>query len=426
MTEAPAVMYTEAGTDLAPSDRVAASLDLRVKAAAAAAGNEAALGANPLLTRSLCGGLPGAALLFDTLGRRDGRGGWRELAVDCLMRAMARVPGDRSCLVGGLAAGATGLAFCITQAGLAAQPPFLEFVTGVDQMLLDGVGDDGQPYELLTGLVGTGIYALERLPDPAAVELLEAILERLEASYVEFDDGVAWITPPERLSSALRTAADAVVDLGMAHGVAGIVVLLSGCVRHGIAPARSTALLRDAAGWLAQRELPATAPIRFPAWFAPGCPAVAQRMAWCYGDLGVTIALGEAAAALADVGLDTAVRRLAGGIADCGADRAGVESLTLCHGGAGMLHGLSRLQPWLPPAVATAARWRWGEWVSAQAATTAATDAGDPAAALGLLEGGVGVALALHGLLRGKEPAWDRALGMSVRPRLPTATGAAG
>jgi hypothetical protein len=413
-------MSTGTGIDLAPSDRVTAALDLYVKAAGVAARNEAALGATPLLARSLCGGLPGAALLFDALGRR-------ELAVDCLRRAMARVPGDRSCLVGGLAAGATGLAFCITQAGLAAQPPFLEFVTSVDQMLLDAVGDDGQPYELLTGLVGTGIYALERLPDPAAVELLEAILERLEASYVEFDDGVAWISPPERLSSALRSAAaDGVVDLGMAHGVAGIVVLLSGCVRHGIAPARSAALLRDAAAWLARRELPAMAPIRFPAWFAPGRPAVAQRLAWCYGDLGVTIALGEAAAALADVGLDTAVRRLAGGIADCGADRAGVESLTLCHGGAGMLHGLARLQQWLPPAVATAARWRWGEWVSARAATTAGTDAGDPAAALGLLEGGVGVALALHGLLRGEEPAWDRALGMSVRPRLPTATGAAG
>jgi hypothetical protein len=417
-------MSTASSTDLATSDRVTAALDLYGKAAAVAARNEAALGATPLLARSLCGGLPGAALLFDALGRRDGRGGWCELAIDCLKRAMARVPGDRFGLVGGLAAGATGLAFCITQAGLAAQQPFADFIARVDQMLLDDVGDDGQPYELLTGLVGTGIYALERLPDRAAVELLEAILERLEASYVEFDDGVAWITPPERLSPALRTATDVVVDLGMAHGVAGIVVLLSGCVRHGIAPARSAALLRDAAGWLAQRELPAPAPIRFPAWFAPCRPAVAQRMAWCYGDLGVTIALGEAAAALADAGLDTAVRRLAGGIADCGADRAGVELLTLCHGGAGMLHGLSRLQRWLPPAVATAARWRWGEWVSARAATTVGTDAGDPAAALGLLEGGVGVALALHGLLSGEEPAWDRALGMSVRSPLPTATSA--
>src|SRR5688572_10366752 len=57
------------------------------------------------------------------------------------------------------------------------------------------VGD----YDLISGLVGFGVYAVERIPRPSAVRCLEAIVDRLEETAESNGQGTTWFTPPEAL-----------------------------------------------------------------------------------------------------------------------------------------------------------------------------------------------------------------------------------
>src|SRR3954454_10859899 len=54
-------------------------------------------------------------------------------------------------------------------------------------------------YDLIGGLAGLGVYALERLPRPSAAALLEQIVDRLAELADILDEGTAWFTPVERL-----------------------------------------------------------------------------------------------------------------------------------------------------------------------------------------------------------------------------------
>ena len=105
-------------------------------------------------------------------------------------------------------------------------------------------------------MVGLGIYALERLPRPAARQCLERVVDRL-AELAERRDGLAaWFSPPERLASFLRDAyPDGLYNLGASHGVAGIVTLLAAACRAGASAALAGPLLEGAVVWLLARRL---------------------------------------------------------------------------------------------------------------------------------------------------------------------------
>ena len=52
-------------------------------------------------------------------------------------------------------------------------------------------------YDLLTGLVGYGIYAIERLPRPCATECLALVVDRLAEAAVHGETGISWRWKPE-------------------------------------------------------------------------------------------------------------------------------------------------------------------------------------------------------------------------------------
>jgi lantibiotic biosynthesis protein len=372
--------------------------------------------AGPAIGASLFGGLPGCALLFDRAAHQLQSSAYHDLADSCLERSLRCFSTTEPSIAGGLAGGAPGLAWCIEHLSFADRSPTAStFVEAVDRRLLEHL-DSGQdlPYELLTGLVGWGIYGLERLPHSMAEELLLAILERLEATYVEYTDGIAWPTSPAFMTAEQRRQAPSgYVDCGLAHGVAGIVVLLAGMVDNGIEAERAASLLRDTVAWLMGQELAGRQTGLFPAHVDPNLPASTTRVAWCYGDLGVANALAIAAHSLGDASLSASASRIAVAAAICTAEQAQVEDCTICHGGAGMLHGLLRLERLYPAAELRLGVEHWSTWLLDR--WQPGTIAQGAFAPLGLLEGDVGIGLALLTALFDNEPTWDRALGLSVR-----------
>jgi hypothetical protein len=215
--------------------------------------------------------------------------------------------------------------------------------------------------DLVSGLAGIGVYALER---PHAAALVDRVVDHLART------GPPWTTRrPD--------------DLGVAHGTPGIIGFL--------AATDATALRDDAAAWLLEREL------RCRDGFSTQAGGDRRaRTAWCYGDPGVAVMLVRAGH------LDDG-HRLARLAAERALEESGVTDAAVCHGAGGVAHVFARL-------------WQHTDDIAMHdAAVTWLRRALDLAPALedhSFLEGRAGLALVLHAAL-GHDPTWDRVLLLS-------------
>ncbi|HLL22777.1 MAG TPA: lanthionine synthetase LanC family protein [Kofleriaceae bacterium] len=320
----------------------------------------------------------------------------------------ARSAGDPLALYGGLAE------IGWTIAHLADDAHAAQICASIDDTLLRALRDGRGNYDLVNGLVGFGVYALER--GEHGHRLVSRVLDWLEATAEARGAGLAWHTPAAHLPSWQRAMApDGYWNLGLAHGIAGIIALCARCVAADIDAARARDLMRGAASYMLDVE-PAAAEGRFASWHSRGggTEGVRARLAWCYGDLGIAAAL--TAAARVDVRWREAAHDLA---RSCAMRTAppGVHDAALCHGTAGIAHIFARIAGAAEDAVlATAAR-RWLS-VTLELRTDHAYG-GFPAfdggtrgwrADASLVAGATGVALALHAMVSEVEPLWDRTL----------------
>jgi hypothetical protein len=290
-------------------------------------------------------------------------------------------------------------------------------------------GDQLIAHDHIDGLVGVGVYFLERWPRPAAVRALETLLRILAERAERHAAGSTWWTPPGRLPPSVRQRyPEGHYNLGLAHGVPGAVVFLARCRALGVDVPRAAGLLESSAAWLLSKRMPPGSTSVYGLHVLPGqgVEPTAARASWCYGDPGMAAALwqagrsaGQAAWCEEALTLMRAVARRPP--ADCDVSEPG-----LCHGAAGLGHLLNRgYQETGDPAVGRAAR-DWFERALAMrrpgsgvAGFHALAPGGPgtlvPVADPGLLNGAAGVALALLAAASEVEPAWDRALLLSGR-----------
>ena len=59
-------------------------------------------------------------------------------------------------------------------------------------------------YDLVSGLIGFGIYALEQLPRPLAIECLKQVIDRLDEIAERGPEGITWFTPADVLPDTQR------------------------------------------------------------------------------------------------------------------------------------------------------------------------------------------------------------------------------
>jgi hypothetical protein len=386
---------------------------------------------------SLAGGLAGIALFFSYLHFARPDRGHDDTAMELLERA---IEGTAELPVGaGLYGGFAGVAWT------------LEHLTG---RLFDPEGEDpgeeiaevlrgylaSSPwrgdYDLISGLVGFGAYALERLPRAGGRECLAEIVARLaENAEKRPEGGISWHTTAEQTGPYQReTYPEGYYNLGVAHGVPGVIGLLGDACAAGLpaaAASEARRLLGGACDWVLTQHLPPGAASRFPYNFAPGMEPSPSRLAWCYGDLGIAASLLAAARATPDPAWEAEALAVARHAALRPVDGAGVLDAGLCHGAAGVGHLFNRLyQASGDDALGAAARTWFGQalalrqpgegiggyraWLPLSADMTG--DLGwkdDP----GFLTGSAGVGLALLAATTEVAPDWDRVLLTAVPPR---------
>jgi lantibiotic modifying enzyme len=292
---------------------------------------------------SLADGGAGLALLFAELERGQPWRGHRAHAEQFIREAASAL--EEHPLPPGFYEGFSGIAWSIERLG-AMGVPSVEDLEEIDEALLGLVSR--QPwhahYDLITGLVGIGLYALERLPRPVAARCLEQIVNRLEERSSRTGPGISWWTPPEHLPPHQREVSqEGYFNLGAAHGMPTVVALLALIAREGVAERKARELSASGARWLLANALPDSPGARFPALVVPGIPAESCRSAWCYGDPGVALCLLVAARAVSDLELERVVLEIAREAAQRPAEHTGVRDAGLCHGAAGLGHIFNRL-----------------------------------------------------------------------------------
>jgi hypothetical protein len=331
----------------------------------------------------------------------------------------------------GLDRGAPAVAFTLHAAGRPGYAPALavldEHVTTltrhrlrrarerIDARLLPALRE----YDLIRGLTGIGAYLLHRHSSTrtSGAGLLREVLAYLVrlTEPLTIDDGVVvpgWWSgnaPNDRPSPDWPGGHG---NLGMAHGIAGPLALLSATLRRGITvPGHAKAIERICA-WLDQWQTGTGAHAWWPEMISRQEHALGfttqagpGRPSWCYGTPGLARAQQLAALALGDPRRQRhAELALAGGVTD-ERQLARLTDASLCHGWAGLLQTAWRVaadahnpgQFDLPQLLHRTQRFLHDH---------------EPTAAEGLLDGVAGTRLAIHTVTVGSAPVsgWDACL----------------
>lgn len=385
----------------------------------------------PALAASVAAGGAGQALFWSYLAQAGGGEECEERALACVegaVEALSTQPLGTMLFVG-----YPGVGWMVehlqgrllsTDEG---EDPGEELDEGVLQHLDRPAAADTE-YDLIAGLAGIGVYALERLPRPRAVECLERVVDRLAAAAEERPEGVAWRTPAGRLwGDLVELAPEGAFNVGVAHGSPAVAGVLAGACAAGIAVERARPLLDAAVAWLLAQKLEDRSLSTFPDFAGPGVPPRPARLAWCYGDTGIAAALYAAGRAVGEPAWQREALDIAVAAATRPSKAARIHDDCLCHGAAGLGHLFNRLYQASGDArLGDVARYwfghsldhrRPGEGVGGylyqayqkEEQTFRAIPAG------GFLEGSAGIGLALLGALSPVEPEWDRLLVASLR-----------
>ncbi len=364
---------------------------------------------------SLSTGAAGMAVCSAALARAAGDRRAGELADMRLDEAVAALGSAR--MAPSLFAGFTGIAWAAELVDRLLDEEDEDRNDEIDQALAGWIsrydGDD-LPYDLIHGLTGLGAYALARWPRPGAVRCLAGVVDQLGRRARHDEAGTCWWTSPALLQGPRRTQhPDGGVDLGVAHGIAGVIPLLARIRVLEPAIDQAGPLLDGAVRWLSAHVTDTPSDPVLPAFVPAGSRPGPSRTAWCYGSPGVSAALLLAA-------LDTgrpAWRELAVSLALESAgrplERTGVTDAGFCHGSAGVAHLFNRLSQLTGMSRFEDAARHWFEH-TLQACSVPLREGPSPASVpvpwqgAGVLEGAAGVALALLAACTDDEPVWDR------------------
>jgi lantibiotic modifying enzyme len=295
---------------------------------------------------SLASGHAGLAIAFAYFHRWRVDRGFGETSAQHLNLAidhLSLIP-----LMPGLHAGFSGIAWAAAHldrlAGRADETA--DAFESIDAALEDLLSAESwdRDYDLIGGLAGIGVYALERLPHPAARKCLAGVVEQLARLAETRPAGMSWRTPLHLIPEHRRAERpEGEFNLGLAHGAPGPIAVLAQAAAAGVAVENAADLVDRAVPWLLAQRLSDSPHARFGYDAGPGETRGPARSAWCYGDPGVAAALACAGRARGNSEWEGLAREIALDALDRSEPEMQVADAGLCHGWAGLLQIYNRL-----------------------------------------------------------------------------------
>jgi len=297
-----------------------------------------------------------------------------------------------------------------------------------------GVGHLGQPRVVIVRVIHRGTIRIELLRQP--VQLVVSVGDQLVLTVcfsgqvphrvVAVGSSTTWRTRPEILRYSDRTEyPSGYYNLGVAHGVPGIVHFLYQVTKTGIEPSKTSSLLNRTLAWLVSQADSSGSPLRFKAWVTTEGKSRNARPVWCYGDLGIAAVLLQIAEGSSNTSVNGLACRMLDTCLELPIEYYHVEDAGLCHGATGVAHIYNRTYQvrgdpryreaaldWYGRALAMFKRGTGvGGYSKCVMPEPNGTSVWEPWP--GFLDGSIGVALALLAAVTPVEPRWDRALLLS-------------
>ncbi len=353
-------------------------------------------------------------------------------------RAAEAMPG----LPLGLFSGLSGLAFAAWQLSRGGTR-YLRLLNSLDQAtcfraIAAAKGIRGRrgvsfaEFDAISGLSGVGAYLLCRRDDPRIMTALSQVVQALMDLLSDGEPLPRWYTPARLLGSeqTRQYCPHGNLNFGLAHGVPAPLALLSLAHAAGVSPS-SAETIAHTADWLCENRCDDAWGINWPSILplvqtdlanggrlevpsAQSAPDGPSRCAWCYGSPGIARALWLAGEALdRDDYRDLAVAAMKAVFLRPIAARR-IDSPTFCHGVSGLLaialrfsHDLGGTAFFEEIGVLVQqllAAYQPQSLLGFRHLETRDNQMDQP----GLLEGALGVVLALLASATNAEPAWDR------------------
>jgi lantibiotic modifying enzyme len=281
-------------------------------------------------------------------------------------------------------------------------------------------------YDFLHGGVGIAFYFAKRAAKKATlVSVLNQFLEDLEKTGIQQDDNtIKWISVLGEQDKRPQLG----YNISLSHGMASIVAVLAKLYNiTGIDKEKTEQLLRGVVQYILAQEIDKDKYGSYFAGFAlESTPTIVKsRLAWCYGDLGIAVALYQAGIVLKENNWINKSLEILGYAAKHRKTLVDnmVNDAGLCHGTAGIGHIFYRMW-WntkLPEFKAAADYWfdqtlKMAKFENGLAGfKTLEVPNGKPewVNRYGLLDGISGICLALLTYYYEIEPTWDECLLLS-------------
>jgi lantibiotic biosynthesis protein len=289
-------------------------------------------------------------------------------------------------------------------------------------------------YSHMYGFIGQGLYFLEALdsPTPAAIDPVKGLQKIVTALYtLQKKDSSGLITWEDITSRNIKKSTSPIYNLGIPHGVTGIINFLSSVYQRGIEPDLIRELIQGSTAWLIQQKNNFYDISFYPSLIGQEYPPHLTRLGWSYGDLCSAVALLKASIVLNDGALKeeahtTALLSTKRNLRNSNIYRkktADAEYLDigLCKGTAGIIALYGYLLPHFPEAPLEEARQYWldltlqnktrvGETNTYKSYVSLDGETGIWTDDIGLLEGTSGLGLTLMSLENPQLKAWQNIL----------------
>lgn len=146
-------------------------------------------------------------------------------------------------------------------------------------------------FDFLHGAIGAGIYFLSKADNNKYVGFVEEIILGLEKIAIKEDNKIKFLSPTKMEGKPVLA-----YNLSLSHGISSIIVFLSLTLKKEVSVDLSKRLLEGSVDFLISMLIPKKIDSLsfFPNAVADGYQKKASRLAWCYGDLGIGMALFQA------------------------------------------------------------------------------------------------------------------------------------
>lgn len=198
-------------------------------------------------------------------------------------------------------------------------------------------------WDFLHGIMGI-VWCFSKFNPELLAEISLSVLSQFEQQGDSFDDGsIAWRA--DRMD--INDKKSEIHSLGLAHGAPGFILILSNFVKHNIELNISNKLLNKSFLFLINHKLNfEKSGYYFPQYIdlPDGTYSERNRLAWCYGDLGLGYALYKAGINASHIEMKELGLKL---LTNCCIKKSFEETYTIdagfCHGTVGNAHIFNRI-----------------------------------------------------------------------------------